>query len=273
MPALPIEIDRDCVARDSRFRSGHKPLSAEQAVDQRRLAGIGPSDHGDADGLVGGVGGRSFMFFCIRRCLRQRRTQGVIQVGHSLPVLGANRHRIAEAERIRFERAGFTGPPLALVGHENRWLARPAHTIGKGAVGRCCPGAGVDQEKDGIGLLQRNVGLRLHFSGKSFGGGLFKPCCIDHPKRQAAQLSFALAPVAGYARLIMDERPARADQPVEQGRFSHIGSTDYGDRKGHEFDLCATALRNGTRAALSRTACSLSRNWASIPTLETGMFC
>ena len=50
--AVPIEIDRDGIARGAGFRRGQQPLLADQPVDQRRLAGIRPSDDGDADRMA-----------------------------------------------------------------------------------------------------------------------------------------------------------------------------------------------------------------------------
>ena len=46
-----VEIDRDRIARDAGLGPGQQPLLAEQAVDQRGFAGIGPSDDRDANGL------------------------------------------------------------------------------------------------------------------------------------------------------------------------------------------------------------------------------
>ena len=47
--AVPGQFDRDRIAGDAGLRTGQQPLLAEQAVDQRRLPGIGATDHGDAD--------------------------------------------------------------------------------------------------------------------------------------------------------------------------------------------------------------------------------
>ena len=49
--AVPVKIDRDGVARDAGFRPGQQALLAEQAIDQRRLAGVGAADDRDADRL------------------------------------------------------------------------------------------------------------------------------------------------------------------------------------------------------------------------------
>jgi hypothetical protein len=52
MPAVPLEFDGDRIAGDAGFGPGQQPIFAEQAVDQRRFAGIGAADNGDPDRLV-----------------------------------------------------------------------------------------------------------------------------------------------------------------------------------------------------------------------------
>jgi hypothetical protein len=49
---LPVEFDRDGVARQAGFRAGQQPIRTEQPVDQGRLAGVRPADNGDADRSV-----------------------------------------------------------------------------------------------------------------------------------------------------------------------------------------------------------------------------
>ena len=57
---------------------------------------------------------------------------------------------------------------------------------------------------------------------------------VDHPEFEPEQARLALAPVAGYARPVVDQRQALADEPVEQGRFADVGPADDGDGgEGH----------------------------------------
>ncbi len=49
--ARPHEIDADGIARDACFRSGEQTLLAKDAIDQSRLAGVGPADDGDPQRL------------------------------------------------------------------------------------------------------------------------------------------------------------------------------------------------------------------------------
>src|SRR5262245_66235324 len=76
----------------------------------------------------------------------QRRAQPRIEIGETLAVFGRDGDRLAEAKLVGLEHAGLAGAALALVGDENRGLARFAHKIGERAVGRRRPRARVDQE-------------------------------------------------------------------------------------------------------------------------------
>ena len=101
---LPVEIDRDGVARGAGLRRGEQALLADQPVDQRRLAGIRPPDNGDADRMRTGRR-RPPPRPRLRGLFGQRRAQRVVEIGQALVMLGRNRHRIAEAERIGVEPA------------------------------------------------------------------------------------------------------------------------------------------------------------------------
>ena len=165
-PAAPGEVDRDGVARDAGFRPGQQALLPDQAVDQGRFAGVWAADDGDANrGLFRGGGGRLFLFLAQGGRLGQRRAQRVVEIAQALAVLRADRDRIAEPQRVGLERAGCGGAPLGLIGDQDRGLARPAHQIGEGAIGRIGAGARVDQKKHGVGLRDRRRGLRLHAGG------------------------------------------------------------------------------------------------------------
>ena len=77
-------------------------------------------------------------------------------------MLGADRDRIAEAERVGFESACLAGAAFALVGDQNCGLAGFAHEIGEGAIGRRRTRARIDEKEHGVGLRHRRRGLRLH---------------------------------------------------------------------------------------------------------------
>src|SRR6185437_6727175 len=94
---LPVDLDRDGIARGAGYGAGQEPLLADEIVDQRRFAGIGPADNRDADRTRRGilfrlVPGR-FLFF---RYLRHQRAQRIVELAHALAMLGGNLNGIAE---------------------------------------------------------------------------------------------------------------------------------------------------------------------------------
>ena len=52
-------------------------------------------------------------------------------------------------------------------------------------------------------------------------------------KRQIAEPSLAFPAIARDARLVIDQRAARPDEPIEERRFADIGPADNGNGEGH----------------------------------------
>ena len=148
-------------------------------------------------------------------------------------MLRADRHRIAQSERVAFERARFAGAAFALVGDQNCRLAGFAHKIREGPIGRGRTGTRIDQKQDHVRLRHCRCGLRLHLSCKTLGSRTLETGRVDHPKRKIAKPSLALPPIARDARLVIDKRAPRPDQTVEERRFADIGPADNGNREGH----------------------------------------
>ena len=92
------------------------------------------------------------------------------------------------------------------------------------------PSRRVDQEQGDVGLAHRGFGLRAHPAGQRLRILVLVAGGIDHPEFQPEQARLALAPVAGHAGPVVDQRQLLADQPVEQRRFADIGTAD--DRDG-----------------------------------------
>ena len=80
-------------------------------------------------------------------------------------MLRRDRDRFAEAQRVGFERAGGSACTFALVGNEDRGLAGSPHEVGECVIAGREPGPRVDQEQDGVGLLDREPRLREHAAG------------------------------------------------------------------------------------------------------------
>ena len=63
---------------------------------------------------------------------------------------------------------------------------------------------------------------------------MFQAGRIDHLEGKIAEPALPFPPIAGHARLIVDEREAAPNEAVEKGRFADIGPTDNGDGERHD---------------------------------------
>jgi hypothetical protein len=130
-------------------------------------------------------------------------------------------------------RTAAGGSSLALVRDQDGGLAGFADDVGKNAVGARRSTARIDQKEHGVRLLYCRRGLRLHPRRKAFPLGIFEAGGVDDLEREIAEPRVTLAAVAGHTRLIIDQRQAAPDEPVEQRRFSDIRAAGDGDGKRH----------------------------------------
>src|SRR6185312_10865045 len=96
--ALPVEIDGNGIARDAGLGARQQPLLADEAVDQRRLAGVRPADDGDADRMRAALLARGVLAL-LGGLFRQRGDERVVEIDHALVVLGRDADRPAEPDR------------------------------------------------------------------------------------------------------------------------------------------------------------------------------
>jgi hypothetical protein len=144
----------DRIAGDAGLRSRQHAILAEQRVDQRRLADIGPADDGQPDRPVLG-------FVCSTFAgRRQPGLERFIELVHAVAVGGRDRHRLAEAKLEGFIEPGLAGTALGLVGAHDDRLAGAAHDLGELAVDRREPCPGVDQQQTHVAGGNRLFGLR-----------------------------------------------------------------------------------------------------------------
>ncbi len=125
----PQPVDRDRIAGDARFGPGQQPVLAQQAVDERRFARVGAADDGELEraewrilafiqhfgGFLGGFGLGA-----------DDRPQRVEEIGHALAMLGAERDRLAETERVALEDAAVARGSFGLVGYHHDRDVLPA---------------------------------------------------------------------------------------------------------------------------------------------------
>ncbi len=129
--------------------------------------------------------------------------------------------------------AGLARAAFGLVGdqhHRHVLLAQPA---GDHFVERGHAGARVEHEQGDLGAFDRNLGLRAHPARQAVGVLVFPAGGVDHREVEPEQVRLAETAVARDAGLVVDQRQFLADQPVEQGRFAHIGAPDNDDLREH----------------------------------------
>ena len=102
---------------------------------------------------------------------------------------------------------------------------------------------GVDEKEVEIGRANGSFGLRPHPAGKAVRRRLVKAGGIDGREGQIAEPGFALAPVAGHPRQVIDQRQLSPDQPVEQCRLADIRPADNRYAEGNWFSPAAWQVR------------------------------
>ena len=154
------------------------------------------------------------------------------QVDDALAMLGADRDRVAEAERIGFQPAILARAAFRLVRRDDdRRLpgAKPAADL---LVERRQPLAPVDQEQRDVRIAHRRLGLLAHPARQRVRVLVLVAGRVDDPEFEPDQLGVALTPVARDAGAIVHQRQLLADEAVEKRRLAHIGAAD--DRDGGE---------------------------------------
>ena len=239
-PAAPGEVRGDGVARQARLGPGDHPLLAQQRVDQRRLAGVGPADDGEADGKD--LGARRLLRLRLavvlapalaNRLQAERREHRGDEIAQALAVLGRDGDRLAQPQLVGVVEALGAGAPLALVGDQDGGPARLAHDAGERRVGGNHAIARIEHEQHQVGTRDRRLALGAHAGGDAARRRLLQPRRVDQRHLVAGELRLALAAVARQARHVRDERGVLGREPVEERRLADVGPADNGDGWGH----------------------------------------
>ena len=241
----PGGLQADGIARQARLGAGQQPILAEDLVEQRGFAGVGAAQHGDAQRL-GGIGLVAVLLLAQHQRRRvvilvgvdaggggQSGAQGVVEFAQALAVFCGKGDGFAQAQRIGVHHAVAAGVALRLVGDEDDRLVGAPHRGGEMPVARRYARAGVDDEQDGVTIAQGGLGLGAHAAGERRGIALLEAGGVDDGEFEVGQTRFALAPIAGHARLVVDQRELAPDEAVEEGRLAHVGPTDDRDLAAH----------------------------------------
>ncbi len=209
---------------DTRFGSGDQPIFTEQLVDQRRFAGIGPSDDGKLQWCVGRLDIIAFFFKAI-----DIRHQCFEQVGHSLAMLRADCDTFAKAQRKGIVNRVFGLFTFDLVDHKDDGFVAAAQPAGDFLIERryACPA--VDDEQGDSRTGQCRLGLLAHPPRQRGRILIFISSGIDNPEFEVEKLGIALTPVARHSRLVINQRDLLADKAVEERGFADIRTSNNRD--------------------------------------------
>ena len=191
----------------------------------------------------------------VRKLLRHR-LQRPQQVVHPDPVLGRQRHRLAQPELPGLDQPRLRRPPLGLVGDEDHPRRPLAQQLRQRPVDRRHPDPRVDQEEADVRRVHRPLGQRPHPPRQARVGRLLEPRGVDHGEAQRPEPPRPLAQVAGDARLVVDQRQPPADQAVEQRRLADVRAADDGEGEGHRAAISGRdarprgAILSGSRRSL-----------------------
>ena len=116
-------------------------------------------------------------------------------------------------------------------------------------VARGHAGARVDEEEDRVAVGERRLGLGAHAAGERLPVAGFEPGGVDDGEGKIAEPRFALAPIAGDAGLVVNQRQFAPDEPIEQRRLADVRPPDDGDFHVHGRRLNDSRLSAGARSA------------------------
>ena len=192
------------------------PFLAEQPIDERRLAHVGSADDRNANALIHGRG-------------RLARRESVEHLLHQRPdtlfVGRRDADRLAEREGVKFCRHERGIAALTLVDGQCHRLAAAAQALRDVLVSCRQSFFRIHDQHHAIGLADCAQALLGHLCFEA-AGILDEAASIDDDVRERADLAEAVLAIARQARLVCNQRIARAGKHVEQRRLADIGSTD-----------------------------------------------
>ena len=220
-PLAAPEHGVDRVASRSRLLRDDHPLFAEQRVQQARLADVRPPEDRHADRLLARLG---------RTAAGEPRDDRVQQVAGAVAVHGRNGNRVAQPEPVELERLGLAPRLVDLVRDQEDRLAGVAQDRGQLLVAGRDPGPRVEHEEHEVGLGDRAARLLRDLLRQRRRVGDVDAAGVHEQEAPAGPLADDLLAVARHTGRLVDDRLARAGQPVDEGRLADVREADDRDR-------------------------------------------
>jgi hypothetical protein len=199
-----------------------RPLEADQAIEQRRLADVGPADDRHRDRRLAVVGRRLGRLAQVRQHVLQ---QGV----DADPVLGRDRVERLDAERIEFADQVVLLRGVDLVHRQQHRLLELAQPLDQLLVQRIEAGAAVDHRDHDVGLLGGDQRLDAHRPPQLLVLLGLEAAGVDDQEAAVAPAADGDVAVARHARRRRHQRPPRVGEAIEQRRLAGVRPPDEGD--------------------------------------------
>ena len=216
--AAPLERAVDGVSRGPRDRRHDRSLCPQEAVEQRRLADVGPAHDRDPQRRLHVLGDRD---------PRQLLERGVEQVPHALAVLGGDGEHAREPEPG--EVLGAVLGPLDLVDGHQHLLAATAQAGRDGLVVGQQPRTAVHHENDQVRLVYRQLGLGRGRSQQRIVGLQQQPARVDQLEGGPLPGRLRVVAVARGAGPAVGDGLAPSADPIEKSRLADVRPADQRD--------------------------------------------
>ncbi len=151
-----------------------------------------------------------------------RSTSRVEQLAGAAAVQRRDRDRLAQPEPVQVERRRLVGGVVDLVRDHDHRPVRAAQDLGDLLVARREAGAGVDHDRDHVGLLDGppRLGRDLRLHGRVVAD--VDAAGVDQDERAPAPVAGHLVAVARHARALVDDRVPRRREPVHERRLARV---------------------------------------------------
>ena len=228
MLAVALDDGIDGVARGAGNVGHDGAVGAQDAVEQRRLPGIGAADDGHVQ-RFGELIGDLVLF------LRKQGHDIVEQVARAMAMQGRERRGLADAERIELPDAVVLAIGVVELVHQqkDRLVAALEHA-GDRLVLLGNAGAAVDHKQDDGGFLGGGEGLVANGRGEDvIALERFDAARVDDGELAAVPIGRVVRAVARDAAGLMDDGVRGLGQAVNERGLAHVGASDDGDDRFH----------------------------------------
>ena len=132
---------------------------------------------------------------------------------------------------IKVRQQGVQGRGIDFIDDPERGFVHPVEPVHDLLIQWRQPGAAVHDHQKNVRRGECDLRLLTNEPEHVVGGGWIEPAGIDHLKATALVRALGINPVAGDARLVVDDGVPGPQNPVEQGRFPDVRSPDHGHER------------------------------------------